>query len=181
VKNNHPKLIRAPEDSCDREVTGRLPMPGNVFRRSLLLGLREYRRYAWAQSIQKPERYRWGALSPNKSTRKQTPYPFLGTVQLIVRTGQGCLTRRWAMDIATREKRRVRGFHDGLRRAPDGQGPRSQEAKIRRKEVNPATERSSKGQPHGLGRNSRSCPCRVPKSGTPRRSPVSNPGGRKGN
>jgi hypothetical protein len=71
------------------------------------------------------------------------------------------------MLIATREKRKDGGFHDGLRRAPDRQGPRSQKAKIRRKEVDPATERSGKGQAHGLGTLFEDSPCRMPKSGSP--------------
>ena len=83
------------------------------------------------------------------------------------------------MDVATREKRRDLSFHDGLPKAPDRQGRRSQEAKTRRKEGDPATERSGKGQPHGLGNTSRSCPCCMPKSGTPLHQPVSKPWGRK--
>jgi hypothetical protein len=37
MKNNHTTPIRALEDFCDREVTGRLPMPGNVFKRFYFL------------------------------------------------------------------------------------------------------------------------------------------------
>jgi hypothetical protein len=52
------------------------------------------------------------------------------------------------------EAKRMRLSH-ACPRAPDRQGPSKQEAKIRGKEGDPATEKSGKGQPHGLGRISR--------------------------
>jgi hypothetical protein len=170
MKNIHPKPIRAPEDSCDREVMGRLPMPGNVFRRSLLLGLREYRRYAWAQSIQKLERCRWGAISSTKSTRNFTPQRF-PPMRFFLLPGNGHRHQREA-----KRMRLSHGLPQGSRSA-GAKEPRGK--KSRGKEVNPLIEAPSKGHPHGLGNTSRSYPCRVPKSGTPRRLPVSKPWGRK--